>query len=366
MKDLLIYPYKMNPSDEISDGRLFPVPTFCRKNCSSETCHNFYLQNCSSVGIVKCPHGFAVDVFKLGEQRVIFTCLNVERFSDKESILRRIDGNDFLPRIPYTSYIQSKSSIISIYSSLKEKEQRSDNAFRSLHDVAHLASNLEWQAEKVLSTIKSVDGLDFSQINKLALEFHAVARLFWIRLLFYRCCISTSFYFLGTDSKRAIMVCETFREISEYLNLTEYGNPITIKSLGNIGCACKVNDHIDLLAYLVLDNAIKYSMKDKSIDVIFEGKPNQLIVFVKSVSRRPKDNEIPHLKERGFYSGMSPNNHHGKGMGLYIADLYCIYNDISLDIIVGDNIIHGKYGIKYSDFIVKLDFSKTLLSANQV
>ena len=377
MNDYFLYPFILTPFDpgfSISNGRLFPVPNYCRKNCSSETCHNFYLQNCSSVGIVKCPHGFAVDVFKLGEQKIIFTCLNVDRFSDKEAITGIISENDFIPQIPYASYIQTKSSLISLFEKMthmakreemaisqlraKEKENydASKVAAKYIHDIKHPLAALTFTTKRILAK-QLFDRSDSSVLKSYVESIYTFSKRCLFLLTLYSFYHASDFSFL--EKKSPTHVCQVFDSVARILDFKGEYKRMNIVYSGTVYDTCLVNNYIDLLAFLLLDNAINFSQNDEKIHVFFESNQESLKIVIKSYSRRPANNDIPHLKERGFHS----NNYlSGVGMGLYFADLICIYNDISLEIIVGDNINKDSFGIEYSDFIVRLDFSNALLT----
>ncbi|MBR5019499.1 MAG: sensor histidine kinase [Bacteroidales bacterium] len=372
MTALLPYPYKMFPSDSLSDGSIFHIPTFCKQNYSSCKCQQFY-NNCVSEGIKQCPYGFAVDVFKVGGQTMILSCLNVDRISDKKAIQKRLRDRDFLPRIPYNSYIQSKTSICSLVeessdffqqeSNFKKTKATYDEKTEMLDDTFHELRKLNQQlkpaAERLILELDYFDGNDPSQIEYYTRQLHATSQLISIRLSTYDLSITSDFSVF--DKKGPIAIYKKFDKVSKLLEGQANDRHLKIVLKGESYRACRANDLVELLPYLLLDNAIKYSMCYNNIFVIFEEEKDSLIVSVKSLSQRPDKKEIPHLKERGFRSKHNSKEVGGKGIGLYLADLICINSDITMDISIGDRIDEDITGQKYSDFIVRMDFSSILL-----
>jgi signal transduction histidine kinase len=377
MKALYPYPYKLFPSDSLSDGVVFQVPCFCRQNCSSNICRKFYEENCNSIGIKQCPYGFAVEVLRLGNNTVVFSCLNVEIISDKKSVQKRLRDKDYLPRIPYDSYKQSKSSIRSLVeeasdfyqqesnfkitkASYDEKTEMLDDTF---HELRKLNQQLKPAAERLILELDHFDGEDPSQIEYYTRQLHATSQLISIRLSTYDLSITSDFSVF--EKKGPIAIYKKFDKVSKLLEVQANERHLKIIRKGESFRSCLANDLVELIPYLLLDNAIKYSMCYNTITVIFEEGLNHLIVIVKSLSQRPDKKEIPHLKERGFRSKNNSKEVGGKGLGLYLADLICINSDINMDITIGNNISEDFAGQKYSDFVVRLDFSNILLPTIQ-
>lgn len=372
MKALFPFPYKLFPSDDLSDGLFFSVPSFCKQNRLSNTCRNFYLNNCKSIGTTQCPYGFGVDIFRIGEQSVIFTCLNIERLSDKKAVQKRIREKDFLPRIPYSSYIKSKASICSLVeensdfyqqeSNFKKIQATYDEKIEMLDDTFHELRKLNQQlkpaAERLIYELDYFDGTNTSSIDYYTRQLHATSQLISIRLSTYDLSITSDFS--AFEKKGPIAIYKKFDKVSKLLEGQANERHIKIILKGESFSVCQANDIIELIPYLLLDNAIKYSMCYKDVYVVFDESPNCLVVSVKSFSQRPENKEIPHLRERGYRSKMNSQDVGGKGLGLYLADLICINSDIIMEISVGDNITEDIYGHKYSDFIVRLDFSSII------
>lgn len=373
MKAILFpYPYKLHVDGELMDGAFFPVPSFCRHSCSSKECRNFYHKEVASIGHKKCPYGFGVDVVKVGDQTVIFTCLDVEKISDKKMVMKRSREKDYIPRIPYDTYIRSKEAIISLVNAnsdfynkesefekikkgYEEKIVMLDDTF---HELRKLNQQLKPASERLIYELDVFDGSDIKPIDYYTRQLHATSQLISIRLSTYDLSITNDFS--SYERRGLIAIYKKFDKVKRLLEEQARKKDINIIFSGESHSTCEANDIIELVPYLLLDNAIKYSMWGKNIFVNFEDGIGHLIVTVKSFSHRPNVKDLPHLRERGYRSKENSQGITGKGIGLYLADLICINSDVSMDISLGDKVLDDISGCHYSDFIVKLDFSNII------
>lgn len=87
----------------------------------------------------------------------------------------------------------------------------------------------------------------------------------------------------------------------------------------------------ELVPFVVLDNAIKYSPRDQSIDVSFTEAGQDLEVVVSSMGPVVEDSELESIFDngtRGRHAQGMPVG--GEGRGLFLAKFLCDYHDISL------------------------------------
>lgn len=70
---------------KITQGNFVDIPSFCKRNLNSRICKQYYRNlDYSKLGFQICPYGFGTEVIKFGTETVIFTCLNVEKNSDRK------------------------------------------------------------------------------------------------------------------------------------------------------------------------------------------------------------------------------------------------------------------------------------------
>lgn len=78
------FPYKILADSIISNGYIFSIPQFCIDKKDNPKCKEFYHSLKENSGFHTCPYGFAVECTKLGGVNIIFTCLNIDKKTDRK------------------------------------------------------------------------------------------------------------------------------------------------------------------------------------------------------------------------------------------------------------------------------------------
>ncbi len=150
-----------------------------------------------------------------------------------------------------------------------------------------------------------------------------------------------------------------FYKVVQCLRGYAYQNHLRIEISGESHSYIYANDVFELLPYLLLDNAIKYSQPNEKIRVHFDEYEDSLIVRIKGVSIQPKEHEVKQLFERGVRSDRVESVQ-GQGIGLSLAKYICDIHNVDIKIDVGNNSIYHNSKV-YSDFTVSLDFKDVII-----
>lgn len=115
----------------------------------------------------------------------------------------------------------------------------------------------------------------------------------------------------------------------------------------------------DMLPFVILQNAVKYTPPGYHINVEFDESENNSRLYVKVSSYGPlvDDSEIPNIFNREF-RGRHSKNIEGQGLGLHLAKRVCELHDAHIHIEIGDTLGHTISGLKYQKFIVCIRFSR--------
>ncbi len=111
----------------------------------------------------------------------------------------------------------------------------------------------------------------------------------------------------------------------------------------------------ELLPFVLLDNAIKYSPRDQSITVCFETTNGRQVVNIQNVGPSVSATELPHLFEKGF-RGTQAASLPGEGLGLFLAKRVCDFHDIEIHAEIGRRDLYQIGRVFYSEFRVVLQF----------
>lgn len=115
---------------------------------------------------------------------------------------------------------------------------------------------------------------------------------------------------------------------------------------------------IDLLPYLLLENAIKYSPNSGSVGIHFDESSTLIEIVVRSMGPTLKAEEVEHIFEKGFRGERASQvSLQGSGRGLALAKKIADIHDAEIIVEVGKS----QYifnGTPHSAFSILLKFSK--------
>lgn len=371
---LYIFPFKLSATGDIVDGTMQSLCSFCRKQCNTKACRDFYARIHGKVGQYKCPYGFAVVVDEVVGTTITFTGLDIVGVSDKKLVQKRVSNKEFVPRLSRENYAymmtkmkdgiaalqdfySQKTNSLLAADDYQSKIETLDNTFHELRKLnSRLKAKVEWLIAKLDDPVLQTDSYLLNNIK----DIFAASQLITIRLSTYDLILNPS---SSLNYKKGDMrIYRKFDKVARLLDYQAQENGTTIRIIGSSYSTYECNDMVELLPYLLLDNAIKYSMRDKDIQLKFTESGNKLTIVVDSFSKRPEDHELKTLLERGVRSKNVSNTTEGQGLGLYLAQYICGANGISFSLSLGKRIETDKEGTKYSDFIVTLLFDGVVKS----
>ncbi|MFA0155362.1 sensor histidine kinase [Vibrio sp. 10N.261.46.A3] len=112
---------------------------------------------------------------------------------------------------------------------------------------------------------------------------------------------------------------------------------------------------IDILPFLILDNAIKYSPNECDVNVHFTAYLDEIEVKVVSTGPYVPHKELKRLVTKGYRGSNAKalTNIKGQGIGLYFADSIAKLHDARMELSSSES-TYCLNGISYSDFTVTL------------
>jgi hypothetical protein len=371
MKNLIVspYPYRETIYGEVKNGTFLKAPKYCNRN-NNQKCKEFYRTVLKNEGLYQCPYGFATDFFKINKQSVLFTGLNIEKYSDRKKVLKYLNKKDFSPRITIEHYEETKRNFINFieanqdltqtindYSTAKvevdENKELLDNTF---HELRKLNMQLKKQSETLNYEVDKQNP-NYQRLKYLCLNIFSTSRLISIRLNTYDFGLNPEL--ISTTVKKPTRIFKKIEKVVHCLKIASDEENVRIILDGKSFNAIEANDVFELLPFLLIENAIKYTPQNEVVLVKFVENDDSLIVRVKNLGPRPEKEEIPKLTQRGFRS-CHVKEETGYGLGLYLASFIAEMNDINFQIKIEDEI---KYigNKKYSNFIVDLGFKNMII-----
>lgn len=165
---------------------------------------------------------------------------------------------------------------------------------------------------------------------------------------------------ISRQTKLSTVVYKKFDKARRLLSKAAREKSIEIKFEGNSYNEFNVLPAFELVPFVLLDNAIKYSAVKQEVVVSFQDNPNQncrTIVTIKSVGPIVFASESENLVERGFrgknaISSTLP----GEGIGLFLANSLMKLAKGKLNINASEHPLFTFDGISYANFVVSLEF----------
>ncbi|MGU0627377.1 sensor histidine kinase [Pseudomonas aeruginosa] len=114
----------------------------------------------------------------------------------------------------------------------------------------------------------------------------------------------------------------------------------------------------DMLPFVVLQNAVKYTPPGYNINVEFDEVANSnLHIKVSSYGPVVEEQELPNIFDREF-RGKHSRHIEGQGLGLHLAKKVCDLHNATIQASVGDTLKHTINSREYQKFIIDIRFSR--------
>ncbi len=357
MDEFNAVPIYRNGFGEITAGFDIPIPDFCRRNSQSTRCLQYYLDlEKAEPGFYVCPYGFCSYVFRIDDDNFIFSCLRVEGKYERKKLIPKIEAEG-------KAYRELSVESIKCYEEAYKEffvNQNKYDEYRSfiediLHDIRKFNADIKYKNDRILRKCES-------HINKYG-EFDQAAKGIQATCWFLSIRLNNHDFIYNEDIMKADRKTSynMYRIIDKVrMCMREKCNSKNVKVVLNAKNDCRdtqAYDCIELLPYIILDNAIKYSPENYKIEIdISEQGLKQYIEF-SSMGPYVEEYEKNRLIEQGYRSDNAKGIVNGMGIGLYTAQKICDLNGIVMNITTG-NVVFKKNNINYAKFVV--DFTVDL------
>lgn len=353
--------------DEITNGIEIKKPQFCSKNCNSSKCKEHYkAMETKPEGLYICPYGFGTYVFKREDMDNIqvdkpieqitemFTCLRVAGRYEKKKLIPKIkdEPKDTYREIQYENLKVYAEAYISYHNNniLKEVQQNYINDI--LHDIRKFNRQIKVNSDRIFNKSQ-----DTRRNRKYMPYIKSISELTWfITMRMNSYYITFDKDIMKKDIRSSYNMHKIVYKIKECFKEEAEKKNIQVRLKASRECkSIQAFDCIEILPYLLLDNAIKYSPRNDEISITIDERKNvQHIKFV-SIGPFVEDNEIKKIFNQG-YRGTNAIEHtsDGMGIGLYTAKTICDINNIKIKVTSDKEKIKFINNIKFSEFIVDI------------
>lgn len=218
----------------------------------------------------------------------------------------------------------------------------------TLHEIRRFSAQLSKFCERI-----SRDTHENPSLNQAALSAFYTAGMISSRLAYTDIELNPKAIESQTPLRSGIF--KKFDKAKRILAEEAKSRNVNISLIGESRTEIEALPVFELLPFVILENAIKYSPQNQAIEVIFESVSGKQLVTVKSYGPDVTDDELPRVFEKGFRGALTKSMP-GEGLGLFLAKRVCDFHGISIHAEVRSRSKYQFNGVRHSEFLIVIQF----------
>ena len=350
-------PY-LDANNRLVDGAFFHLLPFCIKNCTKGKCKEYYeIIKSADAGSYCCPFGLSSYVFVSPDEKTVFSGLKIKGIYNKKQAKMTEPKENI-----YSAVIDEKTCILiakEAATSLLEKHEL-EGKLEAIRDLLHETRTLNGQIKNCIDLLWEMNPDENSIGPDTMVEtlknVHVSSFMISNRFSYFDSILNPS---LSSANTYPAVIFKKFDKMRKLLRGYQRKNVwISLESPIQSDYKYNINTTFETLLFILLENAIKYSPNNKSVDVTFEENGNILDVTIKSIGPYCDENELLHLCDKGFRGENARKTQQtGQGFGLNFAQKICLEHNIGISF---ESVYLNKdHGVKYGSFFVRLHFDNS-------
>ncbi len=363
MKEFNCVPMFHPGLNELTDGILIKASDYCKRNCiGNEKCQQHYQQIFGKTpGNYICPYGFVSRVFQDADgESYIFTGMRLIGFYNSKLADPKVKGTGSQGKEERKTNIKlieaELQDYVDYYLEYRASVEAHDNlkgfVENIFHDIRKFNAQLKQKSTRLFGKANS-GNKGAGQFLELAQNIQSICSFMSLRLNAYDFTYNEEL--LDSTEPSSYNMHKIFHKAKQCLKdrAEERKLKITLNCDGECG-DIRAYDSIELLPYILLDNAIKYADSRSSIKVEIHDSPQRCSFSVFSQSPKLKDGEREKIFNRGFRGENARSvTQEGLGIGLYTAKRICEIHD-------GTIRVREEYDSqkKVNNFIIDIELKK--------
>ena len=337
----------------LEDGSTIKAIQKCKEKYNVDGCRNFYdrLKD-KEDGFYMCPSGFTVYKRTLDGKCTFYCGIRVKKYYDKKKRILQQESveNPILSQELFEKMIITDDELRELNNQLsREKEIHKD----LLHDIRKLDGLVKNKAEEIVATYTDVLSGDVYDVVQRVKNIQAMEELIACKYSVYD--LVSNIDILNMGNKSTISVYKKFDKV-RYILFNYKSKGVAINFVGETEYTYKANlIYFEILPFLLLENAVKYSLNSKEVKVSFIELDGKLNISVDSFGPYCSKEEIPYLFIKNYRGGQAKKViGEGNGIGLYLVKQICDQHGIKIN--VETEYIKKFNGVDYGYFTVNLLF----------
>jgi len=280
--------------------------------------------------------------------------VRVEGFYDPKKTKAKI-RSDFNPVFPLVAFVDTITKFRAQAQASKPEHSADSKEFVTftMHEIRRLNLDIKSQAEEMIENL-SRGSVDTNFLGYRAQNIFGTSSLVSIRLDAYDFHVNPAVFSTGT--KISLQVYRKFEKAMHCLQVESRKKQTRIRFVGQSYDAIMGHSVLELLPFVLLENAIKYSPPNQEVTVTFQGAANRLEIIISSIGPTLFQSEEKDLFARDFRGVNAKKMCDGTGAGLHFARLVCDLHGIKIAARSNQTETLRLNGIPYSEFTVTLAF----------
>lgn len=340
------------------NGFFIQALDFCLKNCGNEKCMNYYKSISGKQGFFTCPYGMSSYVDETGN---IFSGFR-ERNTYKKNVAKNISNNcekKYNPILDKAELMRLSSASLIIRTASKDLNNKISDVESLSHEVKSLNSQIKEHCDLILHTYQLDNDASVIQGEELSNLLEEIQTIFLSSSM-----ISSRYLLIDYEKNpNAIMQgayfdCNVYKKFDKirriFKNYLKKNVPIFIN--GTTFKHIKAYPSFEMVPLLLIDNAVKYTYLNNSVNINFTVNSKMLIDICSYGPYCSKD-ECTHIFEKGFRGKNAKKISNGSGIGLYFVKLLCDLHKIDIYAESDSSKITDINGVAYAPFKIRLALS---------
>lgn len=304
----------------LNDGFILQLPSICKKKFS-KNCIDFYSSiRCSEdLEYHTCPYGFSIFSAMCNSVKIVISGLisfSENRVCSKQ--FRKLYNPNKIDSEKIRYWFNNFKNIIPSVES--EIQNKTKSAIAMLHDIQKTNSLIKSNAETLIRSQKGSSSEDkFENCPESLKSIYKASELLSNQMELVNLFSNPAMITAGR--KRPLEVYRFFDKI-RLLYSPKSKNKNCRVNLSSFSGSIEAYDSFSLIPLILIDNAIKYSSNNNSIQVLFEESENKDTIKIQVVSVGPliEEKEKTLIFEM-YYKGENSYAYssEGSGIGLYLA-----------------------------------------------
>jgi len=305
------------------------------------------------------PAGFSAMPFLWGDKWIVICGVQVDGYCDRKRT-KKVVGTDFNPLIPLASFMdlvqQHRANVSAQKSSVRVLSAVEAQEFVSftMHEIRKLNLQIKSQAEELITKLNNLDVPHDARYQIQSI--FGTSTLISTRLDAYDLHVNPDAFL--AEKRKKISVYGKFEKARHCLSMLAQRSQVPIKCVGQTGLSIKGLQIFEILPFILLENAIKYSPADHPVEVVFRNthsSADKSFLEVSTVSVGPDllSGEAERVFENKFRGEYAKRVKVGTGTGLHFVKLVCDLHKIQVAVSSGEHV--GYFNeVPYSKFCITL------------